>query len=312
LLATVESVLSQLQEPEIQDLKLEVIVVDDTGIAEGSLSANGSSLAKGSYLAEDSHLPNGFSESNLNVEQVLKGFEESSDPVTVLRQPANGGLTSFLDANTQVVAVASWADVVTKEGFPLYEVKHSDSAIQQAFSLPVKEEAHLASPQHYTMMFRRSAYEQAGGYRSEFYYAQDVDLWLRIAEFGEIRVIEQLLTKAVFSATSISGSKNQSQQALSDLSWQATLARQQSQSEQPYLAEAELIRPKALAANNKINTVDKTARFKSLYFIAKCLQDKQHWGARQYFVKALQQKPFSLKALLGFARSFIRANRVKS
>ena len=37
---------------------------------------------------------------------------------------------------------------------------------------------------HGSVMMRRSAYERAGGYRSMFYFAQDIDLWSRMVEIG--------------------------------------------------------------------------------------------------------------------------------
>jgi glycosyltransferase involved in cell wall biosynthesis len=46
---------------------------------------------------------------------------------------------------------------------------------------------------HGEVMFRRDAYEQVGGYRKEFKFAQDRDLWLRMAEVGNFGVVKQYI-----------------------------------------------------------------------------------------------------------------------
>ncbi|HEY5724063.1 MAG TPA: glycosyltransferase [Allosphingosinicella sp.] len=47
---------------------------------------------------------------------------------------------------------------------------------------------------HSSAMFRRTAFEQAGGYRSEAEYWEDLDLYFRIAERGRIAVIAEALS----------------------------------------------------------------------------------------------------------------------
>lgn len=46
---------------------------------------------------------------------------------------------------------------------------------------------------HGEVMFRKSVYEKAGGYRSFFKYAQDRDLWLRMSAVCEYDIVEQPL-----------------------------------------------------------------------------------------------------------------------
>ena len=49
---------------------------------------------------------------------------------------------------------------------------------------------------HGSVMFRRSDYVAAGGYRSEFYYGQDWDLWYRLAERGTFFLVREVLYHA--------------------------------------------------------------------------------------------------------------------
>ena len=52
---------------------------------------------------------------------------------------------------------------------------------------------------HGSVMLRRSAYEQAGGYRPMFYFAQDIDLWSRMVEVGSHLVVPEVLYEATLS-----------------------------------------------------------------------------------------------------------------
>ena len=46
---------------------------------------------------------------------------------------------------------------------------------------------------HGSAMFRRIAYDAAGGYREIFAMAQDFDLWLRMSRFGDIHILPEEL-----------------------------------------------------------------------------------------------------------------------
>ena len=46
---------------------------------------------------------------------------------------------------------------------------------------------------HGEVMFRRSSYEEVGGYRKEFVNCQDYDLWLRMIKVCEFRSVKELL-----------------------------------------------------------------------------------------------------------------------
>ncbi|MGH1456457.1 MAG: glycosyltransferase family 2 protein [Alphaproteobacteria bacterium] len=46
---------------------------------------------------------------------------------------------------------------------------------------------------HGEVMFRRDAYEQAGGYREQFTFCQDYDLWLRMISYCKFATVPQVL-----------------------------------------------------------------------------------------------------------------------
>ncbi|MCG5497792.1 glycosyltransferase family 2 protein [Ectothiorhodospira variabilis] len=71
---------------------------------------------------------------------------------------------------------------------------------------------------HGEVMFRRSEYEQVGGYREFFRFAQDRDLWLRLSELGTFSLIPEVLyQRRTFEADGVSASAKKvlTQQTLS-------------------------------------------------------------------------------------------------
>ncbi|HYO75910.1 MAG TPA: glycosyltransferase family 2 protein, partial [Thermoanaerobaculia bacterium] len=67
---------------------------------------------------------------------------------------------------------------------------------------------------HGTAMFRRDAYLAAGGYRPEFRLAQDLDLWIRLAQQGTIAISDEVLYESRFDEKSISAASRDAQMAL--------------------------------------------------------------------------------------------------
>ncbi|WP_200196819.1 glycosyltransferase family 2 protein [Halorhodospira abdelmalekii] len=80
---------------------------------------------------------------------------------------------------------------------------------------------------HGAALIRRESYEQAGGYRAAFKYAQDADLWLRLAPLCDFRTVpETLYWKYQGSGTVLANPERSLVQALhSELAWQSSEAR---------------------------------------------------------------------------------------
>lgn len=93
---------------------------------------------------------------------------------------------AFLDANPKHLAVGCHRDVLTPGGqvvsrtTPGPEITRSDLLTGNVYS-------------HGEVMFRRSAYLDAGGYRLDMKYAQDYDLWLRLVTLGKLGVVQEVL-----------------------------------------------------------------------------------------------------------------------
>lgn len=302
LRSTIKSVFQQLNENSNTGLQLELILVDDG--AEQSVKDAIIELQK--QHAEIVAI----SQENAGLTKALIAACDIAKYEYIARIDVGDRMLTtrlrkqldYLNADPGVVGVATWANNVTFEGYPLYQVSHTNEQIQTSLQ-PSQLNPELAedftSPPHFTMMFRKSVYQAVEGYRSEFYFAQDFDLWLRMSEHGTIRVIAEALTESMISANSLSGANNPAQKRLSDLAWQSAVLRRQSQSDIEILKKAKLVRPKPT------RVVTPTKQFKSLYFIAKCLIDQRHFGAKQYFWQALKKQPFSMKTWLLFFRSLL-------
>ena len=87
----------------------------------------------------------------------------------------------YLDAHPEVLALGGQARLVSPEGWPLCQ-----------WAVPTGHEeidaAHMAGLPgqliHPTSMMRLDAVRRVGGLNEQWTYAQDYDLWLRLAEIG--------------------------------------------------------------------------------------------------------------------------------
>ena len=64
---------------------------------------------------------------------------------------------------------------------------------------------------HTSVMFRRETYEKVGGYRAQFNVAQDLDLWMRLAEVGVCWATPEILCERHLSKNSISAIRRDEQ-----------------------------------------------------------------------------------------------------
>lgn len=97
---------------------------------------------------------------------------------------------NFLNEHPNYVVVGSRTQLIDEDGDPL-----------SLFSLhTTHKEIDLAHLQgrggaiaHPAAMFRKNEFNAVGGYRLEFIHAEDLDLWLRMAEVGELGNLPNLL-----------------------------------------------------------------------------------------------------------------------
>ena len=263
-----------------------------------------------------------------SVKQVLEEYSDNSQ-IRVLRQ-SNSGLTKalingctaarhpliaridtgdimlqdrlrlqaeVLSKHAEIGLVTSWVDFVTQEGYPLYQVRNNEAELTAGVA--ALEADHLITPVHASVMFRSTTYIKAGGYRKEFYFAQDCDLWSRLICHGEMRVIEKVLTKGLFAASGISGRYHEQQQKLKNLVAQSNRLRAQNLSDEPLLAKAKLLRPTPDGLD-----VHALSEFPALYFLARCLDKNRSKHAKEYWRRAISARPWNILVWALYLRSW--------
>ena len=110
--------------------------------------------------------------------------DDISDPSRLEKQIA------FLEAHPECVAVGANVDVIDDDGEVIGAMRFpaTHAGIVQALISG-------ASPAvaHPAMVMRKSAVLAAGGYREEHVPSEDLDLWLRLIEFGEMANLSEPL-----------------------------------------------------------------------------------------------------------------------
>jgi glycosyltransferase involved in cell wall biosynthesis len=145
----------------VQDARLRVIDQDNRGLAASLNRAV--SEATGDYIAR-------------------MDADDFSYPNRLLNQ------TAFLDENPAYGLVGSYYHLIGPTGQLLgLQYRPVDDAELQRYLLEANQFAHGA------VMFRRSLFEQVGGYDVQFRYAQDYDLWLRMAERSKLFNLPKVL-----------------------------------------------------------------------------------------------------------------------
>lgn len=146
---------------------------------------------------------------------------------------------------------------------------------------------------HGSVMFRRKDYVRVGGYRAEFYYAQDVDLWTRLVEVGDHIVVPQVLYENCIHPNSISGSRKREQTKFHRFIVKAREARRSGKAESRWLAKA-----------SRFSTECKTASYNNkndgngAYFIGSCLIKNYPLLAKKYLEISINTNPFHIRARL--------------
>lgn len=114
---------------------------------------------------------------------------------------------TFLDSSPDYVLVGGWCEHVNSAGMPI-------GIIRNPIFHEEIDQAHLkghTSVVQSAAMLRRAAFSRTGGYRAEFETAEDLDLWLRLAEVGKVTNLPEVLLKYRLHGNATSEVKLQTQ-----------------------------------------------------------------------------------------------------
>jgi hypothetical protein len=191
-----------------------------------------------------------------------------------------------LAREADVVLVTCHSQHIAPEGEPLYiaEALPGDQIRKRLLTDGVDSIRGLTA--HGSAMFRRDAYFEAGEYRAQFRFAQDLDLWIRLARLGRIAVVPEVLFEVRFEPRAISGVNRAEQIESARIS---IAMRDAAPDEQ----EALLARAAAIARTRRITSHDEA---QGLYFVASCLRAAHDPRWRGYAWRAVRRNPLHLRA----------------
>jgi glycosyltransferase involved in cell wall biosynthesis len=280
---TLDSILSQ------SGVELEVVVVDD-----GSTDGSGGLLEQ--YAGRDSRIRvvrqehRGLTRALIRGCGLARGEYIARQDVGDISLP--GRLRAALDClatHADTVFLSCGVRVVGPGGELLFDVRQDDGELNRA--LRTLDSAGLTGPAHHgSVVFRRAAYEKVGGYRAEFYFAQDLDLWVRLAEVGNHIVVSGILYRAAVGPDSLSGRYRREQLALNRLIAESARLRRAGIGDEAVLQQAAAIRPLSASRGRR------AARSRAMYFIGACLRRRGDPAAVEYFKRAIRENPVHVRA----------------
>jgi len=281
---SVRSVLTQ------EGVELEFIIVDD-----GSTDASGAMLDQ--FARADRRIRVIRQENRGLTRALIRGCADAVAPF-IARQDCDdlsfpGKLRRELEAiqsQPDVALVSCGASFVGPRGEVLYEVtRPAGDATDDLLTL---DPARLRGPAgHGSTLFRRDLYQRVGGYREQFHFAQDLDLWTRLVEHGRHVVIPDVLYQVSVGLGSISGLQRARQVECAKVILECARLRRSGSSEAAGLARAGAIRP----GDGPVRPSDTAG---ALYFVGACLRKRQDPRARNYFRDALRVYPLHIKSAL--------------
>lgn len=204
----------------------------------------------------------------------------------------------LLDSDPSLGLVSSWFDLVGPEAELLNTIKGSRDPKVATHEL--REGRKI--PGHGSLMFRKSLYEECGGYRSEFYFVQDWDLWFRMAERMTIAYVPKVLYRHLLHTKSITGSLHHLQKEFGVLGQECRIAREKGQPEAPFLEKAgelrtEIIKRCKSEVNHKSTSAD------TLYLIGSQLISRGNVKGVKYLLRLLRYRPWDLRVWARLAQS---------
>jgi glycosyltransferase involved in cell wall biosynthesis len=207
--------------------------------------------------------------------------------------------TACLDAEPAVAFVSCGTRFITEGGDLLFErVQEPGTAHQRILELDLRRLEGVSS--HSSVMFRRQAYEAVGGYRPSFYFAQDLDLWIRLAEQGRFAPMQEILQVFRVHPTTLTSRWRNLQVETARLILESARLRRAGLSDTDVLERASTVRPDTRP------TPGRRAMARALYYLGACLRRNGNDKCRDYFRQSIRADPTFVRAWLRLLAATLR------
>ena len=294
---TIESVLSQTM------TDLEFIIVDD-----GSTDETPELLER--FANADSRLIVVTQENAGLTKALMAGCSQARGEFIARQDVGDGSLPNrlqkqldFLEANPDVVAVGGGCRRIGPKGEFLGETVH-DMNPKEVTDYFLSDGIGLSHP---VSMYRREAYEAAGGYRSEFRFAQDTDLWFRMLRVGYLANVSEVLVELRNDVYGISSSSHDRQRILAMLAWESFQAIERGDSDAAILEHAKKVSWEKLTQTQTIAPAQAKARAEN--FIGSQLYALGDSRCREYLWRAVRSRPYWLRPWTKLFLSFLTTKK---
>jgi glycosyltransferase involved in cell wall biosynthesis len=294
---TMESILSQ------EGVSLEFIVIDDG-------STDGTDVILGDYARHDARVRILHQENQGLTRALITGCEAARGKYIARQDAGDISLPNrlrlqkeVLDQHEDCVFVSCWTTMIGPRDEYLFTQEGKGRASSPLRILFKREEEWVVidgPTSHPSVMFRRKAYVRAGGYRAAFYYAQDWDLWYRLAALGTFAMVGQYLYQVRITRDSISSLRRDQQVAYARLAHKAITLRLAGYSDAAIVEEAERLLPR------NPHAIRGSDQGRAMYFIGRGLLNNKDPRATRYFLNAICSNPFLFRAWWSAALSLAR------
>jgi glycosyltransferase involved in cell wall biosynthesis len=296
LVKSVESILVQ------EGVDFEFIIVND-----GSTDESGKILEE--FARRDNRIHVIEQENTGLTKALIRGCKEARGKYIVRQDVDDVSITgrlkaleNILDCNKDMVLAFSWTNCIAPDGEIIRRINTSDDIEETTRKL---REEMTGVPAHGSVMFRKDAYNQVGGYNKDFYYAQDCDLWLRMAWEGKIGCVKEYLYNLCLSPESISSSRRGIQGQFTRLARDCYLARKLNKPESTILERVSVLRQHAI--RNKANSATSRDIATTYFLIASGLEEQNNYHkAAHFYLKAIKSYPFHFRAWRGLTFNVIK------
>jgi len=278
--AQVESV---LEEYARRDSRIQVIAKSNEGLTRALI--DGCSAATGKYIAR------------IDVGDVMLPNRLASQRAVLDHHPD----VVLVTCSTECCG-PEWEYLYTTKSKPVIATEMNGAWIAKAIPDVPGEDMTEGPTHHGSVMFRANAYHAAGGYRPQFYYGQDWDLWYRLAEHGTFAGVQDVLYRCRIFPEGISMQNAELQRQIHTCSRSAFCARCKGEPEEPFLQCAAEIRP---VVSDDGRRSDAGTRSAGWYFIGEALRRNRDMRCQHYLWMSVVRRPWMMKGWLRLAQGLL-------